>query len=325
MNHMVQTMKSTSLKLSKSVETIACNICGSKDYKVIHEGIPMEGNEQNRYKSSGNEVGNDRIVKCLQCGLMYVNPRLKPELIFKGYSEGSDETFVSQAPYRVNTFKRSLKQVHKLLPAEMRARLGTKNKPKILDVGTAGGSFLKAAKDAGWDVYGIEPNKWLCNWAKKNYGIKVDQGDLFTQKYKDKSFDVVTLWDVLEHVPDPKKVLIECNRILRPGGVLVVNYPDMGSSIAKLMGRKWVFILTVHLFYFTPKTIRKILNITGFDVMAMRPHIQRLSMGYLAFRMKPYSEFLHKVSSKVVSTLRMGSLEIPYWLGQTLVVAKKQK
>ncbi len=311
-------------QLSSSVEMIACNLCGSKEYSIVYKGIPTEGNEENRYKSSGNEVGNDQVVKCKKCHLIYVNPRLKPSLIFKGYSEGSDETFISQAPYRVNTFKRCLKFVHKSLPKEMLKRLGTKQKPRILDVGTAGGSFLKAAKDEGWDVLGVEPNKWLCDWAKKNYKVDVRQGDVFTQNFPAKSFDVVTLWDVLEHVPDPMKVLQECNRILRPGGFLVVNYPDIGSSIAKLMRRKWVFILTVHLFYFTPTTVRRMLDVAGFDTLKMKPHFQSLGLGYLMYRMQAYNKLFHVVGSKMVKFLRMEKLEIPYWLGQTLVVSQKR-
>lgn len=298
----------------KSIEHVKCDLCGSNNYKIVYKGVPdEEGDIAEKYKSSGNEISADQIVKCNKCGLMYVNPRLNPKLIIKGYSEGSDENFVSQAKGREKTFRKSLKFIEKYA-----------KKGKILDIGTAGGSFLYVAREKGWKVYGIEPNKWLCKWGKKHYNLDIEQGTIFDVKYKSNYFDVVTLWDVLEHTPNPKEVLIEVNRILKRGGLLVVNYPDIGSWIARLMRSKWIFLLTVHLYYFTPKTIKKMLNKTGFDMFKIKPYFQTLSLGYLVFRMKPYSKFLHKVGDKLVKLLRIGNIQIPYWLGQTLVLARKK-
>jgi 2-polyprenyl-3-methyl-5-hydroxy-6-metoxy-1,4-benzoquinol methylase len=301
--------------MGDNIEHINCNLCESNSYKTIFKGIPdEEGNVEEKYKSSGNQISADHIVKCNNCGLMYVNPRLNPDSIIGGYSEGSDENFVSQAKGRELTFRKCLSLIEKY----------TVGKGKVLDIGTAGGSFLHVAKQNGWDVYGIEPNKWLCNWAKENYNLNINQGTIFNIKYPDNHFDVITLWDVLEHTPDPKKVLTEVNRILKKDGLLVVNYPDVGSWIAKLMKSKWVFLLTVHLYYFTPKTIKVMLNKTNFQTIKIKPHFQKLSLGYLVYRMEPYSKLLHKVGSKVVNLLKMGNLQIPYWLGQTLVLARKK-
>ncbi len=123
--------------MKKPMEYIACNLCGSKEFKVIYKGIADEkGSPQEKYKSSSNQISSDQIVKCTKCGLMYVNPRLKGEIIVKGYSEGSDETFVSQAKGREITFSKCLKIIEKYAI----------KKGKILDIGTAGGSFLHVAK-----------------------------------------------------------------------------------------------------------------------------------------------------------------------------------
>ena len=305
------------MERQKIMEDVACNLCGSDNYKVLHKARynKVMGEEEliAKFRSSGDETLIDQVVKCRKCGLIYINPRINPDLIIKGYSEGEDPTFVSQAKGRELTFARCLKQIEKL-----------KRNGKILDVGTAGGSFLAVAKRKGWDVYGCEPNKWLCNWAKENYGIDVRQGDIFRQKYESNFFDVVTLWDVLEHTPDPMAALKECSRILKPGGLLVVNYPDIGSSIARIMRSKWIFLLSVHLYYFTPKTIRKALNKSGFSVLKIKPHFQSLALGYLVFRMKAYSKLLHNIGNMVVRLTRTQNLQIPYWLGQTLVIARKR-
>jgi len=297
------------------MEKINCNICGKDDYEIVYPSLYTDkDNVVELFKSSGDEPSKDQIVKCKNCRLIYVNPRITPEKIIEGYSEGSDEKFISQAKGREKTFNRALKVVEKYV------RIG-----KLLDIGTAGGSFLAAAKKRGWQVNGIEPNKWLCDWGKKNYGIEIKQGTLEKNNFEAGSFDLVTLWDVLEHVPDPTDTLTRVNKLLKMNGSLVVNYPDIDSSVAKLMKRKWVFILTVHLFYFTPTTIRKLLEKCGFEVIIIKKHWQTLQLGYLASRFEPYSKLVCKIATKTVKLLGLADAQFPYWLGQTFVLAKKKE
>lgn len=304
------------------MEQINCNLCESNDYSVIYPSRYDQVSQQElveKFRSSGDELLIDQLVQCKQCGMKYINPRIKYEFIIKGYSEGTDENFVSQADSRERTFNKQLKYIEKFISGK-KPNLG-----KIYDIGTAGGSFLQAAKKRGWEIYGSEPNKWLCQWCQEHYGFGIYPGDLFTSHQFDNEFlDAVTLWDVLEHVPDPTKNLQEIHRILKKNGLLVVNYPDIGSWLSKLMGRRWIFLLSVHLYYFNRKTIRKMLEKNGFEVIKIKPHFQKLSLGYLVFRMKNYSQLVHKMASPIVKIFHLGNLEIPYWLGQTLVIAKKR-
>ncbi len=300
------------------LETVDCNICGSKEYEVIYKSEyekATQTDEKVLYRASGDEPLLDQLVKCKKCNLVYVNPRLKPEVILGGYSEGEDEMFVSQSEAREATFFSALKTIEKY----------KKEKGKILDIGTAGGAFLAAAKKRGWDIYGCEPNKWMAEWGEKNLGINIDLGTLFEQKYHDKSFDVVTLWDVVEHTTEPSKILAECRRILKDDGLLVINYPDWGSWIAKIMKKKWFFTLAVHLFYFTPETIKKLMNKCGFQIIKMKPHFQKLETGYLFFRMGAYSKLLSKFGGTTAKLLHINHWKIPYWIGQTFVVAGKNE
>ena len=300
----------------KEFEDVRCNLCGADDYKVIIKSRYDSEQQEDlsvKFRSSGDETLIDQVVRCNQCELMYINPRIKSDRIIEGYSEGTDEGFISQEKGRLITFDRCMDLIEK-----------HKKNGKVLDVGTAGGTFLKSAKDRGWEVHGIEPNKWLANWGREHYGIDIKPGTIFDHKFDDNTFDVVTLWDVLEHVPDPKKTLDECNRILKEDGLIVVNYPDVGSWISRIMRSKWVFLLSVHLYYFTPKTIRNMLDKTGFSIVKKKPHFQTLQLDYLIFRMKAYSGLLSKVSNMVVKPLRLQNLQIPYWLGQTLIIARKK-
>jgi len=309
-------MDERSQKYQALLESVPCNLCGADDFVIVYPPRYAEAKPDeilNTFRSSGDEVLLDRLVRCKNCSLQYLNPRLKADVVLEGYGAGSDETFISQAAGREHTFAKSLKFIEKFHP----------QRGRLLDVGTAGGSFLAVTKQAGWDVAGCEPNRWLCEWGNEHYGLKIVPGTIFDMKLPEAAFDVVTLWDVLEHTPDPKAVLKECVRVLKPGGLLVVNYPDIHSSIARLMGRRWVFLLSVHLYYFTSETLKAMLSQVGFRQLARRTHWQKLELGYILFRMEAYLGGYARFLGRVVKALRLSTLQIPYWMGQMLVISEK--
>lgn len=296
---------------------IDCNLCGSDNFKIIYKAKDNADSQGDcltrKFRSSGDEALIDQMVTCRNCGLSYINPVLDEPDILMGYSEGADEVFVSQNRARERTFKKCLKAI------------GAQNGQgkKILDIGTAAGAFLHVARQKGWQVYGCEPNEWMCRWAKEHYGLDIVKGTVFDLFFEDSFFDVITLWDVLEHTSDPKQVLRRCFRLLKPRGLLIINYPDIGSWIARLMGRRWVFLLSVHLFYFTKKTISSMFRETGFAALKFRPHFQYLKLDYIFQRAKPYIGPAANFFLKITDLLRLGNLLVPYWMGQTLVLARK--
>lgn len=309
-------MDERSQKYQALLESVPCNLCGADDFEIVYPPRYSEARPDEilkTFRSSGDEVLLDQLVRCKKCGLQYLNPRLKADVVLEGYGAGSDETFISQAAGRERTFAKSLKFIEQFHP----------QRGRLLDVGTAGGSFLAVAKRSGWDVAGCEPNRWLCEWGNKHYGLNIVPGTIFDMKLPEAAFDVVTLWDVLEHTPVPKAVLKECARVLKPAGLLVVNYPDIHSSIARLMGRRWVFLLSVHLYYFTSETLKAMLNQVGFRQIARRTHWQTLELGYILFRMEAYLGGLARLLGRIVKALRLSRLQIPYWMGQMLVIAEK--
>ncbi len=295
-------------------ESVPCNICGSSAFRVVTPAAERPiGDFVAVFRSSTDEALKDQLVACESCGLQFVNPRLRSDLILEGYSEGSDEIFVSQAKARERTFDKALNLIEGLAPG----------RGHLLDIGTAAGSFLHVAAGRGWTVSGCEPNKWLCEWGQKHYGLDIRPGTHFDQHYPDQAFDVVTVWDVLEHVDDPKAFLLECQRVLKPGGLLVVNYPDIGSWMASAMGRKWPMLLTAHLYYFTRDTLAKLLAATGFDVVEMRPYYQWLELGYILKRGEAVVGPLARLGRSVASGLGIAQRQVPYWIGQTLAIARK--
>ena len=306
--------ESATQDLTSLYETVPCNLCGGTDYRTIYPATERPiANLTVEFRSSGDAPLKDRLVACASCGLQFVNPRLRTDVILDGYREGTDELFVSQASARERTFARALKLIESQAPARGR----------LLDVGTAAGSFLHVAAARGWEVSGCEPNRWLCEWGRKTYGLDIRPGTLFDHRYPDRTFDVVTVWDVLEHVGDPMGFLRECHRVLKPGGLIVVNCPDIGSWIARLMGRRWLMLVSTHLYYFTRRTLGELLRGAGFEVVQMRPHIQWLELDYVLKRAEPLAGPFARATRRLASGLRHSRRQVPYWLGQTLVVARK--
>jgi 2-polyprenyl-3-methyl-5-hydroxy-6-metoxy-1,4-benzoquinol methylase len=298
-------------------ESVPCNLCGADDVEVVipsqrPAGVPVD--LKTVFRSSGDEPLQDRLVRCRRCGLHYVTPRLRPELILEGYQGATDEGFASQAAQRERTFGRCLDRIAADAPPPGR---------RVLDVGAASGSFLAEAQRRGYEVSGCEPSEWMCRFAREHYGITIEPATLFDLRREDGSLDLLTMWDVLEHTTDPTAVLRRAHALLAPGGVLALTVPDYGSWAARIMGRRWVFLLTVHLYYFTRDTIDALLRRCGFEPVKYRPHFQTLEMGYVAMRAQPYLGPLGGVGRKVVHGLGLDRAPFIYNVGQTMVTARK--
>jgi SAM-dependent methyltransferase len=298
------------------MEHVPCPLCGADDYEVVYEARydrVKDADLVQKFRASGDELLIDQLVRCRRCSMQYINPRLQGEAIVAGYVGGEDPAYVSQLHARERTFEAALDEIE-------RAAGG---KGRLLDIGTAAGAFVAAAVRRGWDAEGCEPNRWLAEWGANHYGIRIRQGELFAQQYEPASFDVITLWDVIEHTPDPRAVLERCCTLLKPRGILVVNYPDIRSWIARLLGRRWLFLISVHLHYFDRRTMRLMLERTGYRVEAARPHVQRLELDYILFRGSVLSRGLSRAGRAAARWTGLSRAQMPYWLGQTFMIGRK--
>lgn len=304
---------------SEFIEDVVCPICEDKSYNVIRESQYPENPTKEYfvdvYSSSSDEELVDQLVSCKKCELVYLNPRVKSEIVLGAYSSGSDPAFINQNEYRIQTFKQQFLRITKDNSIKPSRDI------KVLDVGCAGGAFPKAAFDLGFSVTGVEPSLWLCDQAKKLYRLDIRPGILQDQEFEDNSFDIITLWDVIEHLTAPEEVLCEIKRILKDDGLLVINYPDYASFARKFFRSKWPFFLNVHLFYFTPKTISQLLSKCGFEVLSVRSYWQSLSMKYV-FNRASQQFSIFKPVEKLSELLGVGKKPVKYNMGQSLVIAK---
>jgi SAM-dependent methyltransferase len=134
-----------------------------------------------------------------------------------------------------------------------------------LDVGANDGFFLHLARQSGWDVQGVEIAESAAAYAREVFDLDVFVGQLTEANFPDQAFDVVTFWHVLEHVHDPLGHLQETYRILKPGGLLIVEVPNISSWQARLFGARWRALDTPrHLYHFSPDSLKAMLQKAGF-------------------------------------------------------------
>jgi len=201
------------------------------------------------------------IKQCCDCGLGMVNPLGE----FPGEHETEEYFLRDYLPLHLASHEASI--------AERRAHIATVLRyfelpaaPKHLDVGCALGFMLEEAKAAGWNPAGVETSEFAARYAAQHTGCPVYAGTLQKAALPPESFDVVTLMDVIEHVPEPLELIAEIYRILRPGGVLLIVTPNFGSLFVRLYGRNAYGIWPdQHIVYFRPSTMARLLQSVGFS------------------------------------------------------------
>lgn len=229
------------------LEFVACNICKKNDYKVYLKKDTFT------------------IVKCQNCGLIYVNPRLNENELLKIYD---DLYFTGERRYGIEDyFGRGRKSAQKRAYETIQIIKKHKRQGNILDVGCAGGIFLKVAQENNFNAYGIEVSKYAVEAAEKILNLKIELGTLEKCKFKNKFFDVITLLDVIEHFPDPYCSLQKINSLLKDDGIILIYTPNINSLPFYVIKEGWGIIAPEHhLHYFSPETIEMLLNKTGFII-----------------------------------------------------------
>lgn len=212
---------------------------------------------------------NFSLVKCRQCGFILTNPYPTKAEIERYYH--SDE-YYSHPNKRKGLISKVYEMV-KLRNVKYKFRVATSGleRGRILDIGCGSGDFLAYAKTKGWEIHGIEPNSQAKSFSEKRLEIKLSDPDQITA-ISDFTFDVITLWHVLEHVEDLSGQLIQLKRILKPGGRLVIALPNPDAHDAKYYGKYWAaFDVPRHLYHFRFQHIRQLLNLHQFGFLKREP------------------------------------------------------
>lgn len=296
----------------------SCEICKSDNYDILYSGRKehVKAFPANDFSCTSLTQGIfGQIVKCRTCGLVYRNPRESNKEIEQQYRNVVDEVYLEEIQGREKTFKKCLSDMERF-----------KSKGKLLDIGCYIGIFLNLARENGWETYGNELSAWAVNYAKERYGLHVDNCTIDQLRFPTQYFDLITLWDVIEHFDNPLEELKHIWNLLKPDGVLCLSTMNVDCLFTKILGRHWPWWMKMHYYYFTPLTMTKILTLANFKVIACHNYTHYVSLRYLSYKLSGYSPILSELISNILKKLKLQSICMPFNLGDFKVFyAKKER
>jgi SAM-dependent methyltransferase len=218
----------------------------------------------------GNLAGNrvifevhHKIIECGECHLVYAAPESfsadRQAYTESYYRQGVYTDYLSDRPAIRKNARRVLTALARLAPGRT-----------LLDVGCAAGFFLETAREQGWTVRGLEVSEYASAYAREQLQLEVDLGSITNLTGDFPKFDVVTLWDTIEHLDYPDIALENARRLIRRGGVLALSTGDYGSILSRMAGKRWrLFGDPTHRFFFDERTMKRLLSKAGYETISV--------------------------------------------------------
>lgn len=292
---------------------IQCALCGNSDYKVLYkENFNLK--KVNEVVFSARRVPDRihyRIVKCNRCGLTYSNPILTTKEINKLY-EKSDYTYAQYEQDLINTYGKYLNVCRTFLPP----------KPILLEIGCGNGFFLKYTQNLGFNVKGVEPGKETVKKAHPSIQKKIII-DIFKKgQFEPDSFDIICLFQVLDHLPDPNALLKECHKILKKTGIVLCINHDVDSLSSKILKEKSPIIDIEHTYLYNKKTLAAIFEKNGFTTHKVFDVMNNYPLSYW-LRMFPMNSKVKEFLQSFLKWIKLDEKRLPLKPGNIGILALK--
>jgi 2-polyprenyl-3-methyl-5-hydroxy-6-metoxy-1,4-benzoquinol methylase len=267
-----------------------CDLCGSPNPRFVLHSPGLDG----------------PLVECVNCGLRYVGYR-RSSLVFG--KNAPEETAAKIGAANQNLRYLRLQEEHRLalLNARWRLDLIRRVKPsgKLLEIGCARGDFLRVARE-WFDVNGVEPNLELADSSSQVAPVYRD----VIERTPWNGFDIVASFHVIEHVDSPRSFIRAAVERLNPGGLLVIETPNVDSFPFKLMKSRWRQFIPEHYFFFSPKTISRLLSDNGLRVQTTVSIGKYASLDLIVNRLSRYMPWLPNLNGFSRFTFRMNPMDI---------------
>ena len=263
--------------------SISCWLCQSFDLRAFKASNINSQLSTVNFRITDNNYGHTAALdQCGSCGFIQASMFNSVIEYYSGMDDVIYEDTREQRKLQARKLLLRLKKLTKTIP-----------KPTLFDIGAGSGVLLEEAKSLGIEAEGIEPSRWLVKEGQK-HGIKINVGSLPSSEITGQ-YDIVTLVDVLEHVPNPVELLRQAKTILKPNGLLFVVTPDVKSIVARLLGEKWWHYRIAHIGYFDSNTIRYSIKKAGLSPMEFYRPSWYFPASYLIKRIGKYFSPIEKL------------------------------
>jgi 2-polyprenyl-3-methyl-5-hydroxy-6-metoxy-1,4-benzoquinol methylase len=242
---------------------MSCNNCGTSQREVVYrQGVAQQ----------------HQIVRCTSCGLMYAYPRGMDSVAHYVAVGQTGEPMSLQTPSVIRSFYKLAD--YEPIGLELRELLPQGR--TLLEIGCHAGVLLERFRRQGWQVSGVEPDAKAAGFASSHYGLDVSASTLENCGYQAAAFDTVVMLHVIEHLDDPAGTVAEIARVLRPGGIFVVETPVYDTLTYRLLGRRERNLsCDGHIVFYTAATLRALVERHGFEVVLERRVGRTTSVGQL--------------------------------------------
>lgn len=225
-------------------ETIPCPVCAGNLYTPLFE------------------KAGETFVQCDACRLVLINPRPTPEQVATTYDRDYTQGYIRKQDKKLRRIGRWVNRIRK----------GYMPQGRWLDIGCSAGFVVHCAGEAGFDAYGVDIEPTAIEFARNHFGlVNVYTGTLEEHGFPNAHFDVISAYELIEHVPDVNRLLQEIRRLLAPGGIIEIRTPDAGHWRVRNRLETWEAILpSEHLYYFSRDCLARLLEKHGLQIIRQR-------------------------------------------------------
>lgn len=225
--------------------TLECSVCNTKKQKIIRK------------------IDNYKLIRCANCRVVFLSPKPNSQIENNLRKYESTESIQSYIKMKSLLSDRAENCVKKLKIY--------KSKGELLDVGCSYGYYLQIFKKYGYTIKGIDISEKAIDYIVKRKNIKALVGSFETYHFDNNSFDIITMFDVLEHFSDPVKIINKVKKLLKKNGIVIIQTPNFDSLMSKITGKKWFWLLVPqHIFLYSITSLQYLLTKNGFRILYLK-------------------------------------------------------
>lgn len=296
---------------------IPCENCRTTQHMEMIAEKKSDKSDASVYQCTSTEHRtHGRILKCLNCGLVFNETRHDADQIIDFYSDVEDPAYLKNIESRFLTFRHNFAKLKPFLPP----------KGKLLDIGSYCGVSLKVAGENGYETLGVEPSRWAARYSEEVLEEKVFSGILKDLPEDTGPFEIITMWDVLEHLPHPLEELKRIHSRLKPGGIFAFSTLYIDNWYPKIMRKRWPWYMDMHLYYFTGESIRQMLEQAGLELIHQQSYTHIITFEYFLLKLDALGVPGAGLLNRGIQKTPLKNIMIPFSFGDIrLFICKKRE